>query len=366
MLEQLVGEPFTAPLRVRRPAPSSVTNRATQYLYLTGGLYLGAPALHKELKADAATSRKLTALAEKIRDEQMPVILSTDEAARKEAADANRKAVAALLSAEQVTRFEQVVLNFLYSGAIKALMRNRLHLYAEVRDGLKLSAEQIKRLDGGADLDNVLDEEQAKAWKQMLGAPFSGSLLPPGGFFNARPPAPVDLLAVESPDVVKELNLSAEQQKQIAEARADWQAKAAKAPGSPAESRSRYVRALAEQTDKAIAKILDGKQNGRLRQVVLQDARKRGEDVLTYGWLADALKIDGRQHQRMATVRAEADEVEALLSAEHESFPLPNVEKTRQAIRRNAVKRSEAVLDREQRELLKDLLGAPFKGEIVR
>jgi hypothetical protein len=120
------------------------------------------------------------------------------------------------------------------------------------------------------------------------------------------------------------------------------------------------------QTEKAVAKILDGKQNGRLRQIVLQDARKRGEDVLAEPWLAEALKIGARQREHVATIRAEAVEVEALLKAEHESFPLPNFEKTRQAIRRNAVKRSEAVLDAEQKELLKDLLGAPFKGEIER
>src|SRR5262249_47235138 len=156
-LADVIGEPFTTTLRIRRPTVTGGANRGTQHLYLTGGLYLGAPALHKELKADAALSRKLTALAEKIRDEQMPVILPTDATARQEAADANRKAVARLLSEEQVKRFEQVVLNFLYAGTIKSLTRGRLHLYAEVRQGLKLSDEQIKRLDGGADLEEVLD-----------------------------------------------------------------------------------------------------------------------------------------------------------------------------------------------------------------
>src|SRR5262249_25082063 len=85
------------------------------------------------------------------------------------------KELADVLTPEKYKRFRQMVLQVMEGkGGLGRLLR--LGSPEEVESGLKLTASQKASLIEGAAPEKVLSAEQQKAWQQMKGPPFTGTL----------------------------------------------------------------------------------------------------------------------------------------------------------------------------------------------
>src|SRR5262249_40495010 len=133
-----------------------------------------------------------------------------------------------------------------------------------------------------------------------------------------------------------------------------------------------------EQAEKAVEEILDAKQKERVRQILLQDARRRGREVLPEPSVAESLKLDDDQKERIRAIRDNAAEVgklrlteyRGLFTVDDETRPvdarIKGIAATVEKIRDDARKKSEGALSRKQKERFAELLGTPFAGKIER
>lgn len=116
---------------------------------------------------------------------------------------------------------------------------------------------------------------------------------------RARPLVFHDLVYLGDEALHKELNLSAEQAKKIAEFRQQRLATFASATASRTRASSRRVQELTSAAEQLLADTLDAKQRQRLRQVVLQQLARDGFRQAPAAALAD-LKLTAEQRNALA------------------------------------------------------------------
>jgi hypothetical protein len=367
---KLIGKPFEA--RLQTGLTPVVLPVVLQYLSsrdVAANLKLGKEQ-QKDVEGLKAKYRKALAAA-------------ADSKKRRELSEAGDKEARDLLTAEQAKRLDQIRLQLATADREDALLSS-----ASVAEKVKPTDEQRKKIrqaflkrreemlslfvaDGDAptirrkakafqtvtkkQLEAILDEKQRETLMGLVGEPFTGRVrIVSAGQKEGEPAVPEGLPLgplLRSAAVAKELKLSAEQQKEFAEA----------------------LKGRTEAVEQTLAKLLDDGQKRRLRQIVLRATRDQGGVVLLEPDVAKALKLTSDQKERLEAIRDEASEVAKLLLSEYaglfslddrtgelRDLHVKGFAKTYQTIRRNAVTKSEAVLNKEQKKQLEELLGPPL------
>jgi hypothetical protein len=244
-------------------------------------MYLGDPALQKELKLSADQVKKLDEQRDKIGG-----LFRLDAAQREETTKAIDKAFADILEPAQVKRLRQVVMQQLERGLIP-VGAQVLAGTPEVADGLKLTDEQKAKITLTVRLTSLLTDDQMKAWKALTGEPFETALQMRGfgpAFASAAVPTSVQYLAQKS--VADELKVSESQSKKVSDLRDRWE-KEVPYPVRTAEDRKK-VEAMTASFEKEVAGLLDAAQNKRLKQIVLQQSLANGREATVFS-MADTL-----------------------------------------------------------------------------
>jgi hypothetical protein len=388
-LKDVIGEPFKGEINLRFGGISGVLPRAlTTPIYLvTAGLvlYADSNALHEELKLNKEQVEKLLQLQTKARAERLfvPPSSADDEAEKKREAqaEAREKELAGVLDAGQVKRFKQLILQTYVSMAggaanpAPAAIRNRnLTRLFEVRQGLKLSEEQKKKLLEGTEIDKLLDAGQMATWKEMLGKPFEGNLRPAfavGGPGFRQVPT-LTLQALETKAIQAELKLTEKQVEAVRELGKKYQEKMS--AGSFQDFLKQSQAAQAE-LDAGCKKLLDAGRARRLDEIVLQHAYRNGLNALLLQPVAIAgLELDEKQTARLADLRRDNSELLTLFNRE---FVIriglgsaaggrrdQAVSEAWATMTASFQKKVEETLTDAQKGKLKQLLGQPFEGRI--
>jgi hypothetical protein len=136
---------------------------------------------------------------------------------------------------------------------------------------------------------------------------------------------------------------------------------------SPAE-RSKKLADANATAEKAVAGILDAKQNTRLKQIMLQQRgelvleggpNSPGASIFTEADIVAELKVSAEQQEKITAIVQNAVKVLDLIHRQHwGETPMP-VDEHRTAV----LERVRAVLTKEQREKWIAMLGEPFKGQ---
>ncbi|MBY0230657.1 MAG: hypothetical protein K2W96_15330, partial [Gemmataceae bacterium] len=362
-LDGLFGKPFAGEVRLAPHLPRFFARSAGEeeplHLFAAAGAFLGSKSLHKEIGADAEQGKKLAALAGR----GWPAMpgFAVDE---KKAA-ALRKDVEAILKPEQAKRLSEVLLR--QYGTFPFGM-NSLARLVEVRKGLGLTEEQLKKLVSGPTrlvrLESVLTDDQKAKWKEMLGEPTKVRLGPIGGLAGAGRVLPDELVLLQDEGVADDVKLSDEQRKKLAGIVGDYQ-KATRGSGGWARSTPEARKAATD----AVEKMLDAEQRKRLDELKRQQARRAGLGGLLKGKeVAEGLKITDEQRQRLDKAEAAEQELARALGTEFPRVRVPEAPsefaKARQALRTETERKMEAVLTKEQKEALAKLLGRPYEGEL--
>lgn len=387
-LEGMLGEPFKGEIRLTPTfgGQGIASPFATMTVHLvTAGvnLYAAAPELHKELKLTEAQVKKLAELRAKMQAENSPVTLTFDEAGdkrRQEQATATEKALAGILTAEQLTRFKQLVLQTYTTTptgrpATPARQQTLSRIDVVKRD-IKLTEAQAKQLADGTAFEKVLDAGQLAKWRELLGPKFEGNLrmTAPSGFGGpARGPLPLAVQALQTKAVQEELKLMEAQLKALPEAEKKYQQEYAEAARNPNfEDFQKRRQAATKAFEAACLKLLDAAQAKRLEEVVLQHANRAGTNSLLLQPAALAtVKLDEKQVERLTAVR---DDNRQLLVLFRREFPQTrqgdawvdreDVRQAQAALAARFQKKVEDVLTAEQKVALRQRLGQPFKGQI--
>jgi hypothetical protein len=337
-LKGVLGEPFTGSVvsingtRKLPPLP----------LIIAGLPFVEDKALHRELKLSEEQVGKLVEESRKYRS------LGPAEAVDR----ATEKAVGDILSADQLKRFKQLVLQQAPGRGIAG--------YTDVVDGLKLTDEQKQEFSDGEPPDTVLTRDQQAKWKEMLGEPFKGTLTQalPAGVSGFRVPPPV-VRYLEQSSVQDELKLSDEQRRQVKDLTPLWQ-KAANEPDA--------MKVVA----KAVTDMLKPEQERRLRQIMLQQAPKGIPGaVLAAEGVADKLSLTADQQQQIKAIKENDARVRALINNDNALNPrepgrltLSVPVATHNALARVTDDKLFGLLTEDQKAKLKELLGEPFKGDL--
>jgi hypothetical protein len=337
-LKGVLGEPFTGSVVSINGTP----NLPPVPLVIAGLPFVEDKALHRELKLSEEQVGKLVEESRKYRS-----------LGRMEAVDrATEKAVGDILSADQLKRFKQLVLQRAPATGVAR--------YTDVIDGLKLTDEQKQELSDGESPDTVLTRDQQARLKEMQGEPFKGTLtralpagLPP---FRVTPPV---VYYLEQPSVQDDLKLSDEQRRQVKGLAPLWQ-KAANEPDA--------MKVVA----KAVTDMLKPEQERRLRQIMLQQAPKGIPGaVLAMEGVADKLSLTADQQQQIKAIKENDAKVRALINNDNALNPREPGRLTLgvpvamyNALARVTDDKLFGLLTEDQKAKLKELLGEPFKGEL--
>ncbi len=373
-LDGLFGKTFEGQVQVSSFLPTFFEGfarpRTPLHLFLSARNYVGSAELHKELGLKADQGKKLADLAGKRLS-----TLGADEKKLAELAAETEKELAGILKPEQMKRLAEVMLQQYQRGA-RPFARASLGRFVEVRKGLELTEDQIKKLGAGgfplAALDSVLTDAQKAKWKEMLGKATEVRLVPggggPGGFGGGNLPAEIVLLNAKG--VAEDLKFSADQKEKLAGIVKTFQEATATGPGGPGTFQEfiKKLNAARQAASAEVAKLLDEGQKKRLGELQLQQAKQAGLYTLLMSPVAaEGLKLTSEQRKRLAEISGGRSELTSALSRE---FPRnrPDAEtpaevvKAGAAIQESGDKKLEAVLTKEQRETLPRLLGQPFKG----
>ena len=204
----------------------------------------------------------------------------------------------------------------------------------------------MRHLFRRAPLASVLAVLAAVAWAQP---PFGG--LPRG-------PSPASLIGQES--VQKELKLTAEQTKKLADLADKMREKMQAAFALEGPQRGKKLQELNEENDKAVAAILAPEQAKRLRQIVYQ---QQGAAALATADVAKELGLSGEQRERITAINDEtAGKMRELLRS---GGPPDDATRAKaEELRRAGADKVLAALTDAQKAAWKELQGEPFKGQI--
>ena len=128
---------------------------------------------------------------------------------------------------------------------------------------------------------------------------------------------------------------------------------------SPQERRKRFEQA-AKANDEALSEILSADQMGRLKEIVLQ---QRGLSALADPKVAASLKLTEEQTQRVQSI---AEEFRRELREIMQSDDRRQAREKMRDLRAATDGKYMAVLTDEQKSQWKEMVGAPFRGEIRR
>jgi hypothetical protein len=317
-------------------------------------MYLGDPALRKELKLSETQVKKLDEQRDKLAG-----LLPLDPAQREETTKAIDKAFADILEPAQVKRLKQVVMQQLERGPIVVGARV-LAGTPEVAKVLKLTDEQKARITLSTRLTALLTADQLKAWKSLTGEPFETALQLRflGAVGRAAVPASVQYLLQKS--VADELNLSEAQLKKVAELRDRWRKESANVLGT-AEERKKGKTASVE---KEVAGLLDAAQNKRLKQIALQQSLTDGREAAVFEMpdVVKELKLNDGQVAKIMLIQEGSRKAMPKLFLTGESSG--TIAKQLDAHKKETYEQLLAVLNDSQRAVLKEMIGEPFKGSI--
>jgi hypothetical protein len=376
-LKALIGKPFKGTIALAGFGSPVGARLRPLSLVVAGIRFAEAKELHDELKLSADQAKKLAQAVSEFRDEvQSLPVGATDEESLKKRAElikTTEQAVANSLTADQARRLKQIALQQ-FTVPLGGFDTRNLPRYPAVVEALKLTAAQKEELLEGAELDRVLTPDQQTKWREMLGAPFKATLNPLPLGAPRRPPLPPALAYLEQGPVQDELKLSVEQRKQLKELEPRWQDATKylppqRGPGDPGDD---YRAKLAEATkdiDKAIAGVLEPKQQRRLREIVWQQQEKEGVDaLLTTEGVVEALALTAEQQKQIRGIAENAARVEQLvvndtaLEALGPERGLRN--QTLEKLSQATDDKLAGLLTRDQKVKLQEMLGAPFKGEL--
>jgi hypothetical protein len=359
--------------------------------------FVGDENFQKELKLTEEQTRKLLAYRKKVWDETYTTApKDRDPKERNKATEAEFKAV---LNAEQLQRAQQLaaqtVLNTAVPGAgagalappparltattePRRLSAIALLQYPELATLLKLDDTQKKLVEVAGPFGGPLGRsalyltpEQATTAKEMLGTPVKVALSRqfdernsgPGGF--GGPFGAGTLLSLTgAKDIQKELKLSDEQVKALAELRR----KVSSGPGPlgppSAVSPEQRIKDREEQraeTAKALLKILNAEQEKRLKQIELQQlAGQFAASEFTVEEYSKALGITEAQRKKYIESLGGYSEVIAKIALSDE--PIEKVKTSVEAATKDWEKSLNSILTADQLAKKKELLGSVFIG----
>ncbi len=380
-LSAVVGQaqPFGGPLDKPTPIP------------LLAALlpYIGGENVKKELKLTPEQSKRLLAF----RTKEWDHVYTT---ARKDlkSDEMNKAAVAELttvLKPEQLPRAKELAAQTVWNQYRYSIYEGRgrgtttglsysivsaslLQTYPEFVAALKLSEAQANILKT---TDNqfryfqgvYLTSAQTDAIKTLLGPPMAGPMVAEydtrsRGGFGRFMTGPQDLAYTASPDVQKELKLTAEQVKALDELRPQSTSPRSRTPLNPDVSPAADEKARADQLaagTAAMAKILTPEQRTRLDQLGRRTLATNAEFFATNTF---GKELDVTAEQRKAYQAVVKAHDEAIAKAVLADESVEKVKTAVTALNKAHNEACDAILTPEQRAKRTELLGADFQGRM--
>jgi hypothetical protein len=168
----------------------------------------------------------------------------------------------------------------------------------------------------------------------------------------------VKLLLLRQKSVQKELDLGADVVKKIMDFTHAESEAARKAAGMPEAARKEAFEKLARANDKFLTDTLNAKQSKRLDQITMQFTALT---QLTKPEIAKELKLTDDQVKKFKEMQTDARKALAELFESKEAGKSQKLAKLHQESRTKIL----AVLTDEQKTKVREMVGAPFEGEIV-
>jgi hypothetical protein len=169
----------------------------------------------------------------------------------------------------------------------------------------------------------------------------------------------IQLILLREKSVQEELKIDAELAKKIVEFTNKEYEAFQKALKLGEEEREKAIKELQEANQKFLADNLSAGQRKRLNQIALQVT---GLQQLTKPEVAKLLNLTDEQQQKFKAMRDEArKELEDIMEIKNRQERNEKLAK----LRADIDKKVEAVLTDEQKEKAKEIVGEPFKGEIL-
>ena len=165
------------------------------------------------------------------------------------------------------------------------------------------------------------------------------------------------LLAQES--VQKELKLTEEQVKSVKELAVKQREGFSGLRDLPAEERMAKIQERIKEHEKALGDVIGAEQLGRLKQISLQ---VRGASAFSDPAVVTALSLSDEQKDKIKAIQEEARKARGEFDPEKREESRAKIEAARKA----AAEKTLAVLTAEQTTKWKELIGAPFTGELRR
>jgi len=359
-----LAPPVLALVFALAPAPAAAQPTGTRAgppaLSTYALMYLGDPALQKELKLSEAQVKKLDEQRDKLGG-----LFPFDPAQREETTKAIDKAFADILEPAQVKRLRQVIMQQMERGPIPVGARV-LAGTPEVVEGLKLTDEQKARITPGTRLTALLTDDQMKAWKSLTGEPFETALQLRfagrfgGAFGRAALPASVQYL-LQQP-VADELKLSEAQSKKVAEMPDRWQKEFPTVVRT--EEERKKVQTMTAAFEKEVGELLDAAQNRRLKQIALQQSLADGHEaaVFTMPDAVKELKLTDDQNAKIKSIQEERRKALLPLFVADENSA--TIAKKVEAHKKETYAQLLAVLNDGQQAHLKEMIGEPVKVQV--
>jgi hypothetical protein len=172
-------------------------------------------------------------------------------------------------------------------------------------------------------------------------------------------PPPLMLLAQKS--VQEELKLSDEQVKKVSEALAGQRAEHAKLKELPREEREKKWAEMFGASWKLTKEIVTCEQGQRLRQISWQ---QQGALAFANPKVAEALHLSDEQKAKIDALHQEARETARKFFAQDPPPAREDMHHTMKELRKTTEAKMMALVTDEQKEKWKELIGAPFTGEI--
>ena len=168
----------------------------------------------------------------------------------------------------------------------------------------------------------------------------------------------VKLLLLRQKSVQKELDISADVAKKIMAFTNEQAEAAGKAIGMAKDERKKAFAQLEEQNKKFLADTLNAKQNTRLEQLYLQFTAPY---QLTREDVAKKLNLTEDQHQKFKDLHKEYRKELGAIFAKDTEGRAEKYAKLHDATRKKIL----AILTQKQQEQVREVVGAPFTGDIV-
>lgn len=374
---KLLGEaiPAAAFFRIQGGLLSYERYEALPPSYLPGfALYYGAmPVVHERLKLDAAKAKALTALPTEFKAPPGGFLVpSTDDAKQRLQEQAIEKRLGEILSAAELRELKQLVLrNWPFQANLDAYLSPHLAAAEEFMTAMKFTPQQLRRLDRGALVGEVLNETQRKTWTELVGAPVAHPA-PPTNVVRQIPLFPygnvqlAEIYTLMNPYVLPRLKLTADQSKTISAIVQKIATQPMQVGGDEETQLAQMTEALKRNADgiATVTKTLDETQRKELRKLTLRDCRDRTYPIGIRFYLlpeiAAGMKLSPEQ---LAAVRSQIDEfneLSAMLQALPRPEPSPtgdDVYVTQAEIMKRKAQQLRDALTAEQKTALAELLG---------